>query len=129
MMWSIFRKTCSLPAFFLLMSVLLPIVALGQLSARPSNTEINAPADLAYDDAGHLFAVEQLGKRLTQIDLRRSLLRHVSMGRVDSFPHAVATDHKGGLYIADFNGGLQHLDLATGARQILIKTTAGSLDS
>lgn len=112
----------------LLMAALVPFFVSGNPGTSPRNTEINAPADLAYD-AGHLFIVEQLGKRLTQLDLRRNVLRNISMGRAETVPHAVASDHKGGIYVADFDGGLQHLDLATGVRQVLINSTVGSLEA
>jgi sugar lactone lactonase YvrE len=112
----------------LLLAVLAPFFAASRPGSNARTTEINGPTDLASDGSGRLFIAEQVGKRLLQLDLRRRALRPISIGRSDTYAHAVATDHKGGLYVADFGGGLQHLDLATGARQVLVDSTSGSLD-
>jgi DNA-binding beta-propeller fold protein YncE len=95
------------------------------ISARQS--EINGPADLAYVETDTLLIVEQVGKRLTLLELDRNTVRRINTGSGSSYAHSIAGDHKGGLYVADFDGGLQHLDLATGRRDVLISATDGSL--
>lgn len=123
----VFRTVIGLQGLALLAG-LAPFHLLSEPATSARQTEINAPADVAYVETGLLLIVEQVGKRLIQLDLNRNTISRMSMGTVPSYAHAVAGDHKGGLYIADFDGGLQHFDFATGEPEILIASTAGSLE-
>ncbi|HEY2495886.1 MAG TPA: hypothetical protein VGK24_02350 [Candidatus Angelobacter sp.] len=113
--------------FILLLALQTPHMASGQSALNALATEINGPTDIASDGSTNLFIVEQVGRHLSRLDLQQGTIHRLSLGKGDSYAHAIAADKAGGLYIAEFDGGLQHLNLRSGARDIIIKGVSGSL--
>ncbi|HLJ88533.1 MAG TPA: hypothetical protein VKZ53_17060 [Candidatus Angelobacter sp.] len=108
------------------MLLFIPIVSSRGQNKEALATEINGPTIIVYDDAGTLFVIEQAGKTLNGVNLHDKTIDRIwgkHQGEQDTYPRAVATDHRGGLYIADRDGGVQHVDLAKGVREVLIRGT------
>ncbi len=95
----------------------------GESDARM--TSINGPTDLAYDKSGILYIVEMMQRSVLRLNLHRGTIRVVigEPGKKDRvnfrIPNAIATDSKGDLYIADFNGRLRKLEIRSGKFKVL----------
>lgn len=97
---------------------------------------INAPADLALDNSGHLYVAEGEGARILRLDLRQGTIAVVAGNGKDccfregaraidvslDCPCSLALDSANNLYIGDFNGFVRTVDSHAG----FITTVAGA---
>jgi photosystem II stability/assembly factor-like uncharacterized protein/sugar lactone lactonase YvrE len=112
-----------------------PIMKFSGTRIPALSKSVNGPTSIAYDRKhGCLYIVEWEQQQLLRMDLKAGSLKtlltrsEAERANEDNFPHSVAVDGQGNIYIGDFTGRIRLLNGTTGQLSVLVRESPDPLN-